>query len=170
MIRKFLFILGIFLLVGLAPAGWAAKVDINKADAAALQQNLHGIGPVKARAIIDYRRKHGPFRKIEDLMNVPGIGEATLRKNRRELSLSGGITRGGGKAASTTRHARSPASSRRTGASTAPKPAQARRLRPFEPVKTAKVEKKIKKKSKKKSKTKKARTESKNTRSRKEKK
>ncbi len=97
--RKMLTTILFLTLLGLGAPGWAAKVDINRADAAALSENLHGIGPVKARAIVDYRRKHGPFRKIDDLLNVPGIGEATLQKNRRDLSLSGGLTRASGKAA-----------------------------------------------------------------------
>ncbi len=79
---------------------WAAKVNINKANAAALQENLTGIGPVKAQAIIDYRRKHGAFKRLDDLTSVPGIGETTLRNIRRDLSLGSGVTKGSGKSLS----------------------------------------------------------------------
>lgn len=48
---------------------------------------LSGIGVVKAKAIIDYRNDQGAFEKIEDLMNVKGIGEKTFSKNRHRLSI-----------------------------------------------------------------------------------
>ena len=54
-------------------------VNINTADAAELEK-LPGIGPAKAAAILAYRQAHGPFRKAEDLMQVPGIKEATFAK------------------------------------------------------------------------------------------
>lgn len=53
------------------------QLSINQATAEELQ-TLNGIGPSKADAIIQYREEHGPFQKIEDLLEVPGIGEATL--------------------------------------------------------------------------------------------
>ena len=84
------FLITIFLATGTAHA---AKVDINKADAQTLQENLEGVGEVKARAIVNYRRKHGSFKSLDDLMNVPGIGEATIQKNRRNLSLKGGLSK-----------------------------------------------------------------------------
>src|SRR3989338_1679558 len=54
----------------------ADLITINTADSASLQ-TLNGIGPSKAQAIIDYRVQYGPFAKIEDIMNVSGIGTAT---------------------------------------------------------------------------------------------
>ena len=54
----------------------ADLININTADSASLQ-TLNGIGPSKAQAIIDYRVQYGPFAKIEDIMNVSGIGTAT---------------------------------------------------------------------------------------------
>ena len=56
-----------------------AKVDLNKADGTELQ-TLPGIGPAKAAAIIDYREKSGPFKAIEDLKNISGIGDKTFEK------------------------------------------------------------------------------------------
>jgi len=54
-------------------------ININTADINALMK-LHGIGKVKAKAIIDYREQNGPFRSIEEIMNVKGIGEATFSR------------------------------------------------------------------------------------------
>lgn len=51
-------------------------ININRAAAFELEL-LPGIGPVKAKAIVDYRRQHGPFASIESLQDVPGIGPAT---------------------------------------------------------------------------------------------
>jgi competence protein ComEA len=51
----------------------AAAIDINKASANDLQK-LPGIGPGLANQIVAYREKHGPFRRVEDLMVIKGIG------------------------------------------------------------------------------------------------
>jgi competence protein ComEA len=56
-----------------------AKVNLNKADENGLQ-TLPGIGPAKAKAIIEYREKNGPFKTIEDLKNISGFGEKTFEK------------------------------------------------------------------------------------------
>jgi competence protein ComEA len=50
------------------------KVNINSATASDFE-NLPGIGPVLAQKIVDYRDQHGPFRSIQDLMKVTGIGQ-----------------------------------------------------------------------------------------------
>ena len=60
--------------VGSAVSQGNEKVDINLGDSAALQE-LPGIGPAMALRIIEYREKNGPFERIEDLMEVNGIGE-----------------------------------------------------------------------------------------------
>lgn len=69
----------------LAIAGWLlfagiafAQININTATTDELD-SLKGIGPTKAKAIIDYRKKNGPFKSVDDLENVPGIGPATLK-------------------------------------------------------------------------------------------
>ncbi|EIK53831.1 MULTISPECIES: ComEA family DNA-binding protein [Stutzerimonas stutzeri group] len=64
-----------------------AVVKINSADAETLTRELKGIGPTKAKAIIDYRDNHGPFQSVDELLEVKGIGAATLEKNRSKLSL-----------------------------------------------------------------------------------
>lgn len=61
-------------------------VDINTADAALLQM-LDGIGPALAQRIVDYRSEHGPFRTVEDLLAVKGIGEATLEGFRERVTV-----------------------------------------------------------------------------------
>ncbi len=68
-------------------------VNINKASASALSAYLVGIGPTKAQAIVDYRRKNGKFTSAKDLMNVDGIGEATFDGLKKNISTSRGETR-----------------------------------------------------------------------------
>jgi len=50
------------------------KVNLNTAGAAELE-TLPGIGPSYARRIVEYREKNGPFKRVEDLLNVQGIGD-----------------------------------------------------------------------------------------------
>ncbi len=54
-------------------------INVNTADEKTLEM-LPGIGPSKARAIVDYRKKTGPFVSLEDLLKVPGIGPSTLNR------------------------------------------------------------------------------------------
>lgn len=72
-------------------------VNLNKADPAAFQQNLIGIGPKKAEAIVKYRRANGRFKSVNDLVGVSGIGPKLVKKNKKFLSLSRGIVRGDAK-------------------------------------------------------------------------
>ena len=67
-----------------APA--AAKIDINTADYAELLR-LPGIGPVLASRIIDYRDRHGPFRAVDSLITVPGIGPKKLDALRPHICV-----------------------------------------------------------------------------------
>lgn len=65
----------------------AAAVNINQADAKQLA-TLDGVGPQKAAAIVAYRDANGPFRSIDDLAKVKGIGAATVDKNRDKISIT----------------------------------------------------------------------------------
>jgi competence protein ComEA helix-hairpin-helix repeat region len=56
--------------------GGSGKVNINTASVQELDEKLPGIGPTLAQRIVDYRKLHGPFAKIEDLNEVSGIGDA----------------------------------------------------------------------------------------------
>ena len=71
-----------------APASAQVQtLNINTATAEQLQAGLVGIGAVKAQAIVEYREEHGPFASVEELLEVKGIGAATLEKNRDRLSV-----------------------------------------------------------------------------------
>ena len=63
--------------VGGSPASPAGPIDLNTATAADLEE-LPGVGPATAAAIVAYRDDHGPFRSVEQLLEVRGIGEAKL--------------------------------------------------------------------------------------------
>lgn len=60
-------------------SGAGYKININTADLNSLE-SLPGIGPVLAQRILDYRQSHGPFSRPEEIMEVPGIGQATFDK------------------------------------------------------------------------------------------
>ncbi|MGC4082126.1 MAG: helix-hairpin-helix domain-containing protein [Vicinamibacterales bacterium] len=66
----------------------ATVVNLNTATAAELEQ-LPGIGAKVAARIVEYRTKKGPFKKIEELMNVQGIGEKSFLKLRSQLTVGG---------------------------------------------------------------------------------
>jgi competence protein ComEA len=62
-------------------------VNINTADAQTIADGLNGIGIKKAEAIIEYRKEHGPFKTLEDLKSVKGIGDATVANNEKLIQL-----------------------------------------------------------------------------------
>ncbi|OOF55403.1 competence protein ComE [Rodentibacter genomosp. 2] len=63
------------------------KLNINTATASEIQKFLTGIGAKKAEAIVQYREKYGNFTTAEQLLEVQGIGKATLEKNRDRLTF-----------------------------------------------------------------------------------
>lgn len=62
------------------------EIDINRANITELEV-LQGIGPAKAQAIIDYRSQNGPFKTINDLLKVSGIGEKSLEKIKAHITI-----------------------------------------------------------------------------------
>jgi len=62
-------------------------VNINKADARTLASLLNGVGPSRAEEIIRYRQAYGPFKSVDELADVDGIGVSTLNKNRKLITL-----------------------------------------------------------------------------------
>ena len=86
---QFAKILVLSLLLAL-PALAAEKVNINTADAAALDRVLIGVGPAKATAIVEYRKTNGPFKSAEELAMVKGIGLSTVEQNRDRIELRTG--------------------------------------------------------------------------------
>ena len=63
-------------------------VNINTATATQLEA-LPGIGPSMAQRIVTHREKNGPFKKLEDLMQIQGIGEKSFLKLRQYLTIGG---------------------------------------------------------------------------------
>jgi competence protein ComEA len=85
MFKKIL--VGIFAII--ASIGMAiASVNINTATQAELE-TLPGVGPAKAKAIIDYRKTNGNFKTIDDIKNVKGFGDKTFDKLKPQLVVSG---------------------------------------------------------------------------------
>lgn len=64
-----------------------AAVNINTATPQELA-SLNGIGPAKAQAIVEYREKNGPFKSVNDLAKVKGLGAKTVEKLGKEITIS----------------------------------------------------------------------------------
>jgi len=83
LLRSFLLVLA-FVISGTA---LAEKLNINTADVDHIAAGMTGVGESKAKAIVEYRKQHGKFKSIEDLTEVKGIGDSTVKKNRDNLTL-----------------------------------------------------------------------------------
>jgi competence protein ComEA len=70
---------------GSTPAGTGVRISLATATLEQLD-TLPGIGPVTAQAILDHRAEHGPFTSVDDLLDVKGIGEATLADIRDQVT------------------------------------------------------------------------------------
>jgi competence protein ComEA len=69
-------------------AAWAAEpVNINTASAEQIAESLTGIGLSKAELIVEYRKTHGAFTHVDELVNVKGVGLRTVDKNRGMILL-----------------------------------------------------------------------------------
>ncbi|MDT8408780.1 MAG: ComEA family DNA-binding protein [Wenzhouxiangellaceae bacterium] len=76
-------LLALVLALGISNAVFAQEaLDVNTATVEQLAEALNGVGESKAQAIVDYREANGPFTHIDELINVRGIGMATVDKNR----------------------------------------------------------------------------------------
>lgn len=64
-----------------------AQVNINTANEQELQ-TLKGIGEIKAKSIVEYRKKNGQFKSVDDLKNVDGFGEKTVNKLRDHIIVN----------------------------------------------------------------------------------
>ena len=88
---KFLFFAFLFLCVGL-PHSLAKKkppakpVNINTASSEELQQ-VPGIGPATAQKILQMRKSYGPFKSVDDLLAIRGLGQKRLDKMRKYLTV-----------------------------------------------------------------------------------
>lgn len=66
----------------------AQPVDINNADAQALADAIKGVGLKRAVAIVTYRDNNGPFKSVDALADVQGIGEKTIKSSRKNLTVN----------------------------------------------------------------------------------
>jgi competence protein ComEA len=64
-------------------------VNLNTATAAQIA-SLPGIGPKTADLVVQYRQKNGPFKKIEEIMNIRGVGEKSFLKIKDRLTVAEG--------------------------------------------------------------------------------
>jgi competence protein ComEA len=71
----------------------AGPVNVNTADAETISAELQGVGITKAIAIIEYRQANGPFKSIDDLAQVKGIGARTVEINRKNIRVASAGTK-----------------------------------------------------------------------------
>ena len=72
---------------------YAELVNINTASAEAISHYMKGIGDKKAESIVTYRELNGDFESIDDIVNVKGVGEGLLEKNREDMSITEGVAK-----------------------------------------------------------------------------
>ncbi|ELY5847717.1 helix-hairpin-helix domain-containing protein [Cronobacter turicensis] len=70
-----------------APETLEETVSINTATADELAQAMNGVGKKKAQSIVSYREEYGPFKSIEDLKQVPGMGNSLVERNLSRIRL-----------------------------------------------------------------------------------
>jgi competence protein ComEA len=81
--------------IAFAIPAWAA-VDINTATQSQLE-SLNGVGPKKAQAIIEYRKKNGAFKSVDDLDKVPGFGKKTVNSLKKDITVGNAKAAAAGK-------------------------------------------------------------------------
>lgn len=62
-------------------------VNVNTASAEELEQFLVGVGPERSKAIVEFREKYGEFHNLENLLEIDGIGEGIIEKNRDRIEF-----------------------------------------------------------------------------------
>jgi len=77
----------VLLAASLPLLAFAGPVNVNTADAETISAELKGIGLKKAKAIVEYRSKHGPFKSADDLSLVKGIGDRTIKAIRTDILI-----------------------------------------------------------------------------------
>ncbi|EKK5266947.1 helix-hairpin-helix domain-containing protein [Cronobacter dublinensis] len=70
-----------------APQALEETVSINTATADELAQAMNGVGKKKAQSIVSYREEYGPFKSLEDLKQVPGMGNSLVERNLSRIRL-----------------------------------------------------------------------------------
>ena len=115
MLHRFVAIMFACLLATPALLLAATPVNINQADASSIAKSLDGIGQSKAEAIVAWRDAHGPFKQVDDLGQVKGIGKATIDRNRDAILLADGKTPAATKASTGSKHKHAKASVEDTG-------------------------------------------------------
>ncbi|ELY4662570.1 helix-hairpin-helix domain-containing protein [Cronobacter muytjensii] len=70
-----------------APETLEETVSINTATADELAQAMNGVGKKKAQSIVSYREEYGPFKSLEDLKQVPGMGNSLVERNLSRIRL-----------------------------------------------------------------------------------
>ncbi len=88
-------LLSLFVLLAFSGFAYAA-VDLNAATKEELE-SVKGIGPVKAQAIIEYRKYNGPFKKVDDLKEIKGFGDKSVDKLRHEVTVGSTAVKSAGK-------------------------------------------------------------------------
>lgn len=71
-------------------AASAGPVNVNTADAKTIAKELKGIGLSRAQAIVAYREKNGPFKSVDDVARVKGVGMKVVEQNRANIKVEKG--------------------------------------------------------------------------------
>lgn len=68
-------------------AAFAGPVNVNTADAKTIAKELKGVGLSRAQAIVAYREKNGPFKSVDEVARVKGIGMKVVEQNRANIKV-----------------------------------------------------------------------------------
>lgn len=134
--KKLFFISNLLFSLFVSPLALAEMVNINKADVAALE-SLDGIGKKKAEAIVAYRTEHGEFKTLDELKEVPGIGDKLFEKIKDSIALADE-----GNTPATAKDVAEPAKADKADAKPADKAVDKTAEKPNTPAKTDKVSEK----------------------------